>query len=81
MLCCREQGRSVLRRSRIRREEVVPTGTDLAAMSEDALIVAIAKYPIIVERPIVSNSKATLGRSYSIKAGSVLAALLPASTR
>jgi hypothetical protein len=60
---------SVSRWAGIWRKEAMLAGTDPTAMSEDALIVAIAKHPIIVERPIVSNSKVALGRSYSIKAG------------
>jgi len=38
-------------------------GIDPAALSEDALIAAMAEHPIIVERPIVvSGAKAALGR-------------------
>jgi arsenate reductase len=47
----------------IRRKEAAEAGVDLAKLSEDQLIAAMAKHPIIVERPIVvSNGKAALGR-------------------
>jgi arsenate reductase len=47
----------------IRRKEATAAGIDPEAISEDALIRAMAAHPIIVERPIVvSNGKAALGR-------------------
>ena len=47
----------------IRRKEAAAAGVDLAKLSEDQLIAAMAKNPIIVERPIVvSGGKAALGR-------------------
>ena len=47
----------------IRKKEAAASGIDPAALSEDALIQAMAEHPIIVERPIVvSNGKAALGR-------------------
>jgi arsenate reductase len=47
----------------VRRKEAAATGIDSAALSEDQLIAAMAKNPIIVERPIVvSGGKAALGR-------------------
>ena len=50
-------------RALIRRKEAAAAGIDPAALSEDALIGAMAEHPIIVERPIVvSGNKAALGR-------------------
>jgi arsenate reductase len=47
----------------VRKKEAVAAGVDLAKSSEDQLITAMAKHPIIVERPIVvSGGKAALGR-------------------
>jgi arsenate reductase (glutaredoxin) len=50
-------------RALLRRKEAAAAGIDPAKLSEDALIAAMAKNPIIVERPIVvSGGKAALGR-------------------
>jgi len=47
----------------IRKKEAAEAGVDLAKLTEDQLIAAMAKHPIIVERPIVvSGGKAALGR-------------------
>lgn len=47
----------------VRRKEAAEAGIDPRKMSEEALIAAMAKHPIIVERPIVvSGQKAALGR-------------------
>lgn len=47
----------------LRKKEAAEAGIDPAAMSEEALIAAMARHPIVVERPIVvSGSKAALGR-------------------
>jgi arsenate reductase len=47
----------------VRKKEAAAAGIDPAALSEDQLIAAMAKHPIIVERPIVvSGQKAALGR-------------------
>ncbi len=50
-------------RALLRKKEAAAAGIDPAAMSDEALIAAMAKNPIIVERPIVvSGNKAALGR-------------------
>jgi arsenate reductase (glutaredoxin) len=47
----------------VRKKEATEAGVDPAKLSEDQLIAAMAKHPIIVERPIVvSGGKAALGR-------------------
>jgi arsenate reductase len=47
----------------VRKKEAAALGIDPAKLSEEALIAAMAKNPIIVERPIVvSGGKAALGR-------------------
>lgn len=47
----------------LRRKEAAAAGIDPAKLSEDQLIAAMAKNPIVVERPIVvSGGKAALGR-------------------
>jgi len=47
----------------VRKKEAAAAGVDPAKLSEAALIAAMAKNPIIVERPIVvSGGKAALGR-------------------
>jgi arsenate reductase (glutaredoxin) len=47
----------------IRKKEAAEAGVDPVKLSEDQLIAAMAKNPIIVERPIVvSGGKAALGR-------------------
>ena len=50
-------------RAIVRKKEAAAAGVDPAKLSEDQLIAAMAKNPIIVERPIVvSGGKAALGR-------------------
>ena len=47
----------------IRKKEATEAGVDPVKLTEDQLIAAMAKHPIIVERPIVvSGGKAALGR-------------------
>ena len=47
----------------VRKKEAAAAGIDPEALSEEALIAAMAGNPIIVERPIVvSGGKAALGR-------------------
>jgi arsenate reductase len=50
-------------RAIVRKKEAAAAGIDPAKLPEDALIDAMAKNPIVVERPIVvSGGKAALGR-------------------
>jgi arsenate reductase (glutaredoxin) len=50
-------------RSLLRKKEAAAAGIDPAKLSEAALVEAMAKNPIVVERPIVvSGNKAALGR-------------------
>jgi arsenate reductase len=50
-------------RALVRKKEAAAAGIDPTKLSEEALIAAMVKNPIIVERPIVtSGSKAALGR-------------------
>ena len=47
----------------VRKKEAAAAGVDPETLSEDALIEAMVRNPIIVERPIVvSGAKAALGR-------------------
>jgi arsenate reductase len=50
-------------RALVRKKEAAEAGVDPTKLSDDQLIAAMAKHPIIVERPIVvSGTKAALGR-------------------
>lgn len=47
----------------LRKNEAADAGIDPKKMSKEALIAAVARHPIILERPIAtSGSKAALGR-------------------
>jgi arsenate reductase (glutaredoxin) len=47
----------------LRKKEAAAAGIDPAKLSEEQLIAAMARNPIVVERPIVvNNGKAALGR-------------------
>jgi arsenate reductase (glutaredoxin) len=47
----------------LRKKEAGAAGIDPKALSEDQLIAAMVRNPIVIERPIViSNGKAALGR-------------------
>src|SRR5215469_15527430 len=50
-------------RALLRKKEAAEAGIDPARLSEEQLLEAMAKHPIVVERPIVvSGNKAALGR-------------------
>jgi arsenate reductase len=47
----------------VRKKEAADAKIDAAKLSDDALIAAMVKHPIVIERPIVVNGdKAALGR-------------------
>ena len=50
-------------RQLLRKKEAAESGIDPDALSEDALVAAMVRHPIVIERPIVVNDKkAALGR-------------------
>jgi arsenate reductase len=50
-------------RELIRKKEAAEAGIDVAALSDDALVEAMVRHPITIERPIVvSDGRAALGR-------------------
>jgi arsenate reductase len=50
-------------RSLVRKKEAAAAGIDVSKLTDDQLIAAMARHPIVVERPIVvSDGKAALGR-------------------
>jgi arsenate reductase len=50
-------------RQLLRKKEAAEAGIDPDAFSEDALVAAMVRHPITIERPIVvNNGKAALGR-------------------
>jgi arsenate reductase len=50
-------------RQLVRKKEAAEAGIDAAKLSDDALVAAMVKHPIVIERPIVVNGdQAALGR-------------------